>query len=131
MDGFATRQPHEILRQKTLVFIGNNFSGYSFLFEYSPTHPHENNIALAKIVPGWIQRLNAQLACIEYALVPDGFWKRTGKETNIKDRRRRARLGCRGGREIPSKASRKMTRLICQISALPCFVVVSTRGAAE
>jgi hypothetical protein len=69
MDGFATRQTHEILRQKTLVFIGNNFS-----------HPHENNIALAKIVPGWIQRLNALLACIEYALVPDGFWKEQGKK---------------------------------------------------
>ncbi len=80
MDGFATRQTHEILRQKTLVFIGNNFSGYSFLFEYWPTHPHENNIALAKIVPGWIQRLKALLACIEYALVPDGFWKEQGKK---------------------------------------------------
>jgi hypothetical protein len=32
-DGFANRRKHEVLREKTLVFIGNNFSGYTFLFE--------------------------------------------------------------------------------------------------
>jgi hypothetical protein len=42
-DGFANRRKHEILREKTLVFIGNNFSGYEFLFENWPNHPHEDN----------------------------------------------------------------------------------------
>jgi hypothetical protein len=35
-DGFENRHKHELLREKTLVFIGNNFSGYSFLFENWP-----------------------------------------------------------------------------------------------
>jgi hypothetical protein len=42
-DGFANRRLHDVLRDKTLVFIGNHFSGYGFLFEYWPSFPHENN----------------------------------------------------------------------------------------
>jgi hypothetical protein len=80
MDGRENRRKHEILREKTLVFIGNNFSGYGFLFEGWPPHPHEDNTGrLAKIVPGWIHRLETLAACIEYARVPDGFWTEQGK----------------------------------------------------
>jgi hypothetical protein len=80
-DGFENRRKHETLREKTLVFIGNNFSGYGFLFENWPTHPHEaNTVRLIGIVPGWIHRLETLSACIEYARVTDGFWKAKGKE---------------------------------------------------
>jgi hypothetical protein len=80
-DGFDNRRKHEILREKTLVFIGNNFSGYEFLFENWPTHPHEDNTSrLKKIIPGWLHRLDTLSASIEYARVPDGYWKSKGKE---------------------------------------------------
>lgn len=68
-DGFANRRKHEILREKTLVFIGNNFSGYAFLFENWPPYPHESNMhRLVDIVPGWIHRLETLSACIEYGV---------------------------------------------------------------
>lgn len=80
-DGFANRRKHDIIREKTLVFIGNNFSGYGFLFENWPPHPHEDNTSrLAKIIPSWIHRLETLSASIEYARVPDGFWKQKGKQ---------------------------------------------------
>jgi hypothetical protein len=80
-DGFENLHKHELLREKTIVFIGNNFSGYNFLFENWPSYPHEDNTArLAKIVPGWIRRLDTLIACIDYARVPDGFWKEQGKK---------------------------------------------------
>jgi hypothetical protein len=80
-DGFANRELHRVLRDKTLVFIGNHFSGYAFLFENWPSFPHENNIGrLANIVPDWIRRLNTLSECIEYARVTDGFWKEKGKQ---------------------------------------------------
>ena len=80
-DGFANRELHRVLRDKTLVFIGNHFSGYAFLFENWPSFLHENNIGrLANIVPDWIRRLNTLSECIEYARVTDGFWKEKGKQ---------------------------------------------------
>jgi hypothetical protein len=80
-DGFFNRRKHEILREKTLVFIGNNFSGYGFLFENWSTPPYEDHLArLVRIIPSWIQRLETLSACIEYARVSDGFWKSKGKE---------------------------------------------------
>lgn len=80
-DGFSNRRKHDILREKTLVFIGNNFSGYGFLFDNWPSHPHEDVTSrLAKIIPGWLHRLEILGATIEYARVTDGFWKEKAKE---------------------------------------------------
>lgn len=80
-DGFANRRIHDVLREKTLVFIGNNFSGYEFLFENWPSHPHEDNTSrLAKIIPGWTHRIETLSSSIEYARVPDSFWKAKGKQ---------------------------------------------------
>jgi hypothetical protein len=81
MDGLENRQKHDVLREKTLVFIANNFSGYEFLFESWPTYPHESNTSrLRAIIPGWINRLDILNACIDYAHVPDGFWKEQAKK---------------------------------------------------
>jgi hypothetical protein len=80
-DGFANREMHGVLRDKTLVFIGNHFSGYAFLFENWPSFPYENNIGrLRDVVPDWIRRLKTLSECIEYARVTDGFWKQKGKQ---------------------------------------------------
>ena len=80
-DGFANRKNHEILRERTLVFIGNNFLGYAFLFENWPRHPHEDNTSrLAVTIPGWIHRLETLSACIEYARVTDGYLKSKAKQ---------------------------------------------------
>jgi hypothetical protein len=81
MDGWANRRKHEVLREKTMVFISNNFSGYEFLFANWPSHPHEDNLSRVKVIaPGWLHRLNTMSACVEYARVTDGFWKEKGKQ---------------------------------------------------
>ena len=80
-DGFTNRRKHDVLREKTLVFIGNNFSEYGFLFENWPPYPHEDNTSrLANIIPGWLHRLETLSSSIEYARVPDNFWKAKGKQ---------------------------------------------------
>lgn len=80
-DGYENLRKHEVLREKTLVFIGNNFTGYRFLFENWPRPPHEDSTSrIARKAPGWIQRLDTLAAAIEYARVPDGYWKARGKD---------------------------------------------------
>lgn len=80
-DGRDNIRKHAVLREKTLVFIGNQFGGYEFLFEDWPDHPHEDNLSrLRVIVPTWIHRLEKLTACIEYARLPDGFWTTKGKQ---------------------------------------------------
>jgi len=80
-DGWDNLKKHEILREKTLVFLRNNFTGHEFILEKWPNHPHENVTSrLRKRVPGWIHRLEMLQATLEYARVPDGFWKEKGKE---------------------------------------------------
>jgi hypothetical protein len=80
-DGRDNIRKHDVIREKTLIFLANNFEGYDFLFSNWPDYPHENNLARKReIVPGWIHRLETLQACIEYARVPDGYWKSRGKQ---------------------------------------------------
>lgn len=80
-DGYENLRAHEVLREKTLTFIGNNFSGYDFLLSGWPNHPHESvTTRLARRVGAWNQRLEILAATIEYARVPDGFWTEQGKQ---------------------------------------------------
>ena len=80
-DGYDNLRKHEVLCEKTLVFIGNNFTGYGFLFENWPSPPHEDRTSrIARKAPGWIQRLDTLAASVQYARVPDGYWKAKGKD---------------------------------------------------
>ncbi len=80
-DGFENIQKHEILREKTLVFMRNHFTGSEFVLENWTSHPHEDNCSrLKNKVPYWIHRLEILKASMDYVLVPDGYWKVRGKE---------------------------------------------------
>ncbi len=80
-DGFDNLKKHEILREKSLVFLRNNFIGYEFIVDNWPNHPHENNTCrLRERIPGWIHRFEILKASIDYARVPDGYWKERGKK---------------------------------------------------
>ena len=80
-DGYSNRKKHEILREKTLVFMRNHFSGAEFILEKWPNHPHESNTSRLKdIVPNWIHRLEILKASMDYVQVPDGYWKERGKD---------------------------------------------------
>lgn len=72
---------HIILREKTLVFLRNNFNGFEFMVDEWSDHPHESNTsALTRRIPVWIHRLEMLQASIDYARVPDGFWTEKGKD---------------------------------------------------
>lgn len=80
-DGYDNIRKHEILREKTLVFMRNHFHGSEFVLENWKSHPHEDNTSrLKKKIPTWIHRLEILKASMEYVLVPEGFWRRKGEE---------------------------------------------------
>jgi hypothetical protein len=80
-DGWENIRKHEILREKTLVFMRNHFSGAEFVLASWRSHPHEDVCSrLRSKVPGWIHRLEMLKASMDYILVPDGFWKSQGKK---------------------------------------------------
>ena len=80
-DGFANRKKHEVLREKTLVFMRNHFNGAEFILENWKSHPHESNTSRLKhVVPNWVHRLEILKASMEYVIVPEGYWKSKGKE---------------------------------------------------
>lgn len=80
-DGWENRHKHEILREKTLVFMRNHFSGAEFVLANWKPHPHEDVTSrLSWIIPGWIHRLEILKASMEYVQVPEGYWKNKGKE---------------------------------------------------
>jgi hypothetical protein len=80
-DGWENLRKHEILREKTLVFLRNHISGAAFIFQNWPSHPHESNTSrLRDRVPNWIHRLEILEASIAYARMPESFWKEKGKE---------------------------------------------------
>lgn len=80
-DGWDNIHKHEILREKTLVFLRNNFTGSGFIFENWPSHPHESVTSrLRSRVPNWVHRLEILQASIGYARVPESFWKEKAKE---------------------------------------------------
>ncbi len=79
-DGRNNFNKHEILREKTLVFLRNNFIGYEFILATWDSHPHEDICSrLCHRVPYWIQKLEMLKASLSYARVPDGFWTEKGK----------------------------------------------------
>jgi hypothetical protein len=80
-DGWENIRKHEVLREKTLVFLRNHFSGAEFILETWPSHPHESvTCRLNKKVPQWLHRLKILKASMEYVRVPDNFWVEKGKE---------------------------------------------------
>lgn len=80
-DGRINLDKHQILREKTLVFLRNNFSGYEFILKDWKSHPHEHTLdRLYKRVPRWIYNLEMLQASLPYAHVPEGFWKQKGKD---------------------------------------------------
>jgi len=74
-DGRDNLNRHEILREKTLVFMRNNFKGSEFVLDKWPSHPHEDVTSrLRRRVPGWIHRLEVLKASMEYVHISDEVW---------------------------------------------------------
>lgn len=79
-DGVENIERHEVLRTKTLTFLDNNIQGHNFMLSNEYEQPFENNLARLQVkVPHRRKELRILIASLEYASVPDGFWKERGK----------------------------------------------------
>jgi len=80
-DGGANMQRHDRLREKTLVFLDNNIQGHDFMRSQSEGEPFEDKSSRLRVkVPHRIHELEILRECLQYALVPEGFWKEQGKK---------------------------------------------------
>lgn len=80
-DGVENMQRHDRLREKTLVFLDNHIQGHDFMRSQSEGEPFEDKLSRLRIkVPHRIHELEILRECLQYALVPEGFWKEQGKK---------------------------------------------------
>ena len=80
-DGNDNRRKHEILREKTLVFLRNHFTGAEFILKGWDRHPYESVMRrLNVLAPNWLHRLEILKASMDYVQVPDGYWAGQGKK---------------------------------------------------
>ncbi len=80
-DGEENMHKHDILREKTLVFLDNNIQGHDFMRCQSEGRPFEIKSARLRVkVPHRLHELEILKTCLQYAEVPEGFWKEQGKK---------------------------------------------------
>ncbi len=80
-DGVENIRKHEILRAKTLAFLDNNIEGHDFMLSNQYELPYEDNMGrLRTKLPHRIHELDILIASLQYAAVPEGFWKEQGKK---------------------------------------------------
>lgn len=79
-DGEENMQKHEILQGKTLTFLNNNIDGHGFIVGFDGRGCDRTDLRLVHRVKHRLHQLKILQACLEYAEVPDSFWKKKGKE---------------------------------------------------
>lgn len=79
-DGEDNIQKHHILQEKTLVFLDNNIEGHGFIYGRDGTRIDRTDLRLDIRVKHRINDLDVLRACIQYAMVPQAYWKATAKE---------------------------------------------------
>jgi hypothetical protein len=79
-DGEENIQKHYVLQEKTLVFLDNNIEGHGFIYGRDGTRIDRTNLRLDIRVKHRVNDLEVLRACIEYAKVPEAYWKATARE---------------------------------------------------
>ena len=79
-DGEANMESHEILQAKTMTFLNNNIKGHGFIKGFDGHGCDRTDLRLKIRVKHRIQQLRMLLASIQYAKVPESYWKEKGKE---------------------------------------------------
>jgi hypothetical protein len=79
-DGEDNIQKHHVLQEKTLVFLDNNIDGHGFIYGRDGTKIDSTDLRLDIRVKHRVNDLEVLRACIEYAKVPEAYWKATAKE---------------------------------------------------
>jgi len=79
-DGEEMLQKHEVLQGKTLTFLNNNIKGHGFIKGFDDNGCDRIDLRLKFRVKHRIQNLRILMASLEYAKVPDSYWKEKAKE---------------------------------------------------
>jgi hypothetical protein len=79
-DGEDNMRKHDILQAKTLTFLKNNIIGHGFISGFDGEGIDRTDLRLQVRVKHRMHELDMLRVCLEYAKVPDSFWKQKGKE---------------------------------------------------
>lgn len=79
-DGENMMERHEILQTKTLTFLNNNISGHGFIQGFDGRGCDRPDLRLRYRVKHRLRNLRILRASLEYARVPESFWREKGKE---------------------------------------------------
>lgn len=79
-DGEENIQKHHVLQEKTCVFLDNNIEGHGFICGRDGTRIDRTDLRLDIRAKHRVNDLKVLRACIQYAKVPEAYWKATAKE---------------------------------------------------
>jgi hypothetical protein len=79
-DGEENMLRHEVLQAKTLTFLNNNIKGHGFISGFNGKHIDRTDLRLRVRVKHPMHELEMLKASLQYAKVPEAFWKQKGKE---------------------------------------------------
>jgi hypothetical protein len=79
-DGEDKMRRHDILQAKTLTFLNNNIKGHGFIRGFDGSRIDRTDLRLRIRVSHRLHELEMLKACLQYAKVPEAFWKQKGKE---------------------------------------------------
>jgi hypothetical protein len=79
-DGEAMMHRHEVLQAKTLTFLNNNVRGHGFIRGFDGQRIDRTDLRLRIRVKHRMHQLDLLRASLQYAKVPESFWKQKGKE---------------------------------------------------
>jgi hypothetical protein len=79
-DGKDNMKIHDVLQAKTLTFLNNNVRGHGFIHGFDGQSIDRTDLRLRIRVEHRMHQLDMLRASLEYAKVPEAFWKQKGKE---------------------------------------------------
>ncbi|MGP0630099.1 hypothetical protein ACTRW9_10350 [Nitrospina sp. 32_T5] len=79
-DGLKNIEYHEILQEKTLVFLENNIQGHGFIYGREGGCIDREDLRLKIRVSHRIKDLKLLKASLKYAQVPESYWQEKAKE---------------------------------------------------
>ncbi|MCB2226809.1 MAG: hypothetical protein KQH53_09040 [Desulfarculaceae bacterium] len=79
-DGEDMMHRHTILQAKTLTFLNNNIRGHGFVVGFDGTRIDDITSRLRYRVKHRIADLEILRASLQYAIVPEGYFKKKGRE---------------------------------------------------
>ena len=79
-DGEDMMRKHDVLQAKTLTFLNNNIRGHGFIRGFNGRGVDRTDLRLRIRVKHRLHNLDMLRAALQYAKVPESFWKQKGKE---------------------------------------------------